>query len=878
MKKRNTKRSLINSVISLVLCLAMLMGTTFAWFTDSVSSGVNRIQAGNLDIEVTHQNGNDASYHEVDLNTSLFSDVALWEPGVVTYENIKIENVGNLAAKVKLLLRDVVKNSYNGHDLTEVIKVAVVDGGFSGSREDAKSLDGYVSFANFDKTFNLAGKTESATDAKTFGIVLYWQPMDNDNLYNLKDGAVAEDGKNYLDIQFGLDVVATQNTVESDSFDNQYDKDATYPTLGTILNTTTEESAAGLTLYSSTTTGSDGSLTGNAQITTSDSGKLEKTIKTTAATSDSTTYDISYNYVDGNNSTPVVAFDTVQTNTIQLSVGLKNVSVTHSHGTVSSSMILGTAEAVVDGTYYYNEDTGLLTIHSKIYSEFKIDYTSDYDAVCDGQGYKTLNAAINYVNDNETIFLLKDIRGDVYSVANNKKFTINLNGKTIDGQLRVESAGTNINLTNGTLMRGESGINESTLCISAGKVTVDNFTVKNTKRDGQSFAVGISNAELVANENVNILSEGNGFGFTDHAKATLSLGDANVIVHDNPITTNVSGASDMDIVINGGNYMCDYSGGDWQYCGIYWASHGRLTINDGTFTSKTSAAAALYVKNGKVVVNGGQFYGTSDGVKIDYTAANATEIDVTINNGMFEGSRAGIYVSTNKTSGTCQVIIRDGVFNGSTGGAIYTSLKSSFMPSITVTGGKFTGGISKKSDSVSPEKYISGGTFNTQPDTLYIAEGYEVVQSGNQWNILEASSSVSAVVTKSEAVGLSGGTSIRKAFTLNGQNFIFEVNDSESFAIDVSEMKMTVSETNSNDSEAWKVTFADCDRYYSVKITGLKDSGDAGWPNLYIQSAINVSYSGEELDWNGWGYSATISGFEGNYYLVGGLHLPTANL
>ena len=56
MKKRNTKRSLIASIMSLVLCITMLLGTTLAWFTDSVSSGVNRIQAGNLDAEVTHTN------------------------------------------------------------------------------------------------------------------------------------------------------------------------------------------------------------------------------------------------------------------------------------------------------------------------------------------------------------------------------------------------------------------------------------------------------------------------------------------------------------------------------------------------------------------------------------------------------------------------------------------------------------------------------------------------------------------------------------------------------------------------------------------------------------------------------------------------------
>ena len=54
MNKKSTKRSLLLSALSLVLCLSMLVGTTFAWFTDSVTSGKNRIVAGNLDVELEY--------------------------------------------------------------------------------------------------------------------------------------------------------------------------------------------------------------------------------------------------------------------------------------------------------------------------------------------------------------------------------------------------------------------------------------------------------------------------------------------------------------------------------------------------------------------------------------------------------------------------------------------------------------------------------------------------------------------------------------------------------------------------------------------------------------------------------------------------------
>ena len=53
-KKRSTKSALLWSVLSLFLCISMLAGTTFAWFTDSVTSANNIIQSGNLDVELKY--------------------------------------------------------------------------------------------------------------------------------------------------------------------------------------------------------------------------------------------------------------------------------------------------------------------------------------------------------------------------------------------------------------------------------------------------------------------------------------------------------------------------------------------------------------------------------------------------------------------------------------------------------------------------------------------------------------------------------------------------------------------------------------------------------------------------------------------------------
>ena len=49
-RKKTTKYALLSSVMAMVLSVAMLMGTTFAWFTDTASTAVNKIQAGTLDV------------------------------------------------------------------------------------------------------------------------------------------------------------------------------------------------------------------------------------------------------------------------------------------------------------------------------------------------------------------------------------------------------------------------------------------------------------------------------------------------------------------------------------------------------------------------------------------------------------------------------------------------------------------------------------------------------------------------------------------------------------------------------------------------------------------------------------------------------------
>ena len=193
MSKNNTKRSLLASVFALVLCVAMLVGSTFAWFTDTASTGVNKIQAGNLDVALEMQeNGNWVSAEGKTLQfktaDNRTTDI-LWEPGC-RYElpALRVVNKGNLALKYKIQitgiqgdakLNDVIDWEITGTDVSE---------------------DGYAHLtANASKEIKIKGVMQTTAGNEYQGLSI--------------DG-------------IAITVFATQDTVESDSFDKQYDAKA----------------------------------------------------------------------------------------------------------------------------------------------------------------------------------------------------------------------------------------------------------------------------------------------------------------------------------------------------------------------------------------------------------------------------------------------------------------------------------------------------------------------------------------------------------------------------------------------------------------------------------------------------------------------------
>ena len=226
---KSTKRALLASIMAMLLCFTMLLGTTFAWFTDSVTSANNIIKSGNLDIELDYWNGN--AWETVEGTDSLFTN-NLWEPGHTEVVYLKLSNLGSLALKYQLaisVLSETEGTNMAGDPfkLSDYIQMGVVEGvnGETNSYADRATAVEAVKAASGIIGAGYAKQGEMLADAdELYMAVVVYMPETVDNVANAKTGTPTPT------INLGVQVLATQMTAESDGFDNQYDEGATFGT------------------------------------------------------------------------------------------------------------------------------------------------------------------------------------------------------------------------------------------------------------------------------------------------------------------------------------------------------------------------------------------------------------------------------------------------------------------------------------------------------------------------------------------------------------------------------------------------------------------------------------------------------------------------
>ena len=211
--RKSTKRALLGSIMAMVLCLAMLVGATFAWFTDTASTGVNKIQAGKLDVALEMKDAAGqwvpAEGKTLEFKKAAAGEQVLWEPGCTyTLPELRVVNNGNLALKYKIQITGIQGDA----KLNEVIDWTINDAAID-------LTEGHLTAGQQGDAFTIKG--------------------------HMKETA-GNDYQNLTIDGIGINVVATQDTVESDSFHNQYDANAEYPItvttgdeLQTIVNNAT---------------------------------------------------------------------------------------------------------------------------------------------------------------------------------------------------------------------------------------------------------------------------------------------------------------------------------------------------------------------------------------------------------------------------------------------------------------------------------------------------------------------------------------------------------------------------------------------------------------------------------------------------------------
>ena len=389
--RKSTKRALLGSVMAVVLCLAMLVGATFAWFTDTASTGVNKIQAGNLDVVLEMQNA-DGKWVSAEGKTLDFVKAAdakgeaiLWEPGC-TYElpALRIRNNGNLALKYKVAIT-----------------------GINGSAKLNEAIEWTIGDVAMGAEQHLAAGESSAFTIKGH----MWESAGNEYMNESIDG-------------IAITVVATQDTVESDSFDKDYDADAEYPVVAvgdvntdgdTVLKDKEEDHTIQVTVPA-------GALDEGVQ-----SLKLEVVKSATpagvkvASTESSQSYEVTMKDQSGN---------AVSTNgtlmTVEMNVGKNRTALKLYHDGEKMTKDNGTLTDAADH-YVYDAATGYVTMKVSHFSPFTAVFARDYwtDHAADGYAtpVDTADKVVTVASAEELALFAKEVTDDG---KNYSGYTLNL--------------------------------------------------------------------------------------------------------------------------------------------------------------------------------------------------------------------------------------------------------------------------------------------------------------------------------------------------------------------------------------------------------------------------------------------------------------------
>lgn len=565
---KTSKRALLTSVLSIALCLSMLIGTTFAWFTDTASTAVNKIQAGTLDVDIVDAtdntlNGKTLYFRDKDQNTNI-----LWEPGATfNLDTFRIVNKGNLALKYKVVISGIDGNA----ELLNVINFTVKKG-------DAAP----VKLAGWEGVLLPEGATPAGgADVEKTGLIAISGKMDEQagNQYQ----GLSIDG-------LGITVYATQANAENDSFGPDYDKDANgnpdHPDWDITANVTTPvvKDANGAP---TDTTVANADKTVEITVPAAAIDRAAENIKLTVTPSSTPkvtvapdqavkAYDISVTGLAEDNNTPVEV-------KLFVGKGLQGVAVAHKGVSIDS---------------VYDDATGIVSFSTTSFSPFDVTYDLPV-ATVDSMPYYTLQAAVN-AGGNVVLNKDTDITKSGVYVSSTKTVTLDLNGHEIHA---ANTSKGNIKIYGNLTLKDSVG---------TGKIWTSNNYVYGT--------VDKTVIEVSQNGVFTMVS-----GYIDTANETdpTNTGHFGVGIYENS-TVNMQGGTiksgwyaiagngndnkagmESKINITGGTLISttDYA--------IYLPQNGTTTVSGGVVDG---AAGGIQINRGNLVVTGGTIasQGTGD--------------------------------------------------------------------------------------------------------------------------------------------------------------------------------------------------------------------------------------------------------------------------
>jgi len=621
---RRTKRSLMYSVISMVICVAMFIGTTFAWFTDSVTSGVNKIVAGNLDIEVEFSKDG-STWTKLEGSDSVFNKNALWEPGYTEYVYFKVENKGTLAFNYKALVTPVSENGGINVDGESFKLSDYLVFGTTAATEDFDTLE----FADRDAARAAVGTTQGLSvdnltqtgsflkdgAAQYFALVVY-MPETVGNKANYKTGTTAPT------IELGIEFKAVQKAYENDSFDDQYDKEAEneskyiagayYDYFKAINETATSGSDKKFNVEKDNGNGIVASASGE----TANAGEDVSLVVTKSSTAETNfTVAVAADHVVNGYDIKVSGQKANSLVQAKLYVGTGLIDFKFYHNNVL--MTVGTKGSLTDGQYYYDSAEGYVYFASTTFSPWQATYVAP-EAAINGVAYGSLQNALLAAKAGDVVTLLKDIVAKLptaFGYANQPVYEI-LTGITLEGNGKTVTASTEewalYNNKDTGIIFSVGSQNDSTYTTSA-VVNVKNLTIigHENMKHGVSVVKSNNAGTTATFTNVNVKNCGANAFSINGTTATFN----------NVTTANSGWIVDVDVdkagnlVINSGIF--DYVKKDDEA--------STITIYGGTYGNDVSA----FVANGYSAVKNGDKYEVISSWSLNAAETFSTAVDTT---------------------------------------------------------------------------------------------------------------------------------------------------------------------------------------------------------------------------------------------------------